>query len=234
MRLRIKFTKTGPMRYISHLDTMRFFQKALRRAEADVAMSEGFSPHMLMSFALPLSLGMTSIGEYFDLDVRSLNSTRELAEKLGEQTGRDVRILSVKVIPEEKAYKCMTQVWAADYTVVLYAKDGTALNTDSDELREQIRSFMEQKEICITKKTKKKETQMNLRPLIFSFTTDKEGLHLRLKAGSTDHIKCIVVMERFADFAGIAVDTFDIRRDELLLKNDGGFAPLSSVGKEIP
>ena len=220
------------MRYISHLDTMRFFQKALRRAEADVAMSEGFSPHMLMSFALPLSLGMTSIGEYFDLDVRSVNSTKELAKKLSEQTGRDVQILSVKVIPEEKAYKCMTQVEAADYTVVPYREDGTVLDTDSEETKEMIRAFLEQDQICIVKKTKKKETQMNIRPLIFSFTADKEGLHLRLKAGSTDHIKCIVVMEQFAEFTGLAVDTFDIRRDELLLKTNKGFAPLSSVGEE--
>ena len=63
MKVRVKFEKTGPMKYIGHLDMMRFFQKAIRRAGIDVAYSEGFSPHMIMSFAYPLGVGMTSSGE---------------------------------------------------------------------------------------------------------------------------------------------------------------------------
>ena len=70
MRVRIKFTKTGCLKFIGHLDVMRFFQKAIRRAELPVSLSEGFSPHMLMSFAAPLGVGKTSSGEYFDLDLK--------------------------------------------------------------------------------------------------------------------------------------------------------------------
>ena len=77
MKVRVKFEKTGPMKYIGHLDMMRFFQKAIRRAGIDVAYSEGFSPHMIMSFAYPLGVGMTSSGEYFDLEKtkRSMEET---------------------------------------------------------------------------------------------------------------------------------------------------------------
>ena len=75
MRVRIKFTKTGALKFLGHLDVMRYFQKALRRAEIDVAFSEGFSPHMIMSFAAPLGLGITSTGEYFDLDLKSADSS---------------------------------------------------------------------------------------------------------------------------------------------------------------
>ena len=67
MKIRIKFTKTGNMRFIGHLDILRYFQKLLRRAEVDVKYSEGFSPHPVMSFAQPLGLGDTSEGEYLDL-----------------------------------------------------------------------------------------------------------------------------------------------------------------------
>ena len=49
MNIRIKFSKTGPLRFISHLDVMRYFQKVIRRADMDICFSEGFSPHMLMS-----------------------------------------------------------------------------------------------------------------------------------------------------------------------------------------
>ena len=51
MKIRIKFAKYGTMKFIGHLDTMRFFQKALRRADIDIKYSEGFSPHQIMSFA---------------------------------------------------------------------------------------------------------------------------------------------------------------------------------------
>ena len=51
MNVRIKFQKTGPLRFISHLDVMRYFQKVIRRAGIDICFSEGFSPHMIMSFA---------------------------------------------------------------------------------------------------------------------------------------------------------------------------------------
>ena len=54
MKARIKFSKNGPIKFIGHLDVMRFFQKAVKRAGLDIAYSKGFSPHQLMSFAAPL------------------------------------------------------------------------------------------------------------------------------------------------------------------------------------
>ncbi|MCR4891540.1 MAG: TIGR03936 family radical SAM-associated protein [Lachnospiraceae bacterium] len=70
--LRIRFSKHGLMKYIGHLDVMRYFQKAVRRAGIDVAFSEGFSPHPIMSFAQPLGVGLESNGEYMDLEICSL------------------------------------------------------------------------------------------------------------------------------------------------------------------
>ena len=71
MRVRVKFSKSGAMKFIGHLDVMRYFQKAMRRAEIDIAYSEGMSPHMIMSFAQPLGVGLTSDGEYMDVEVRT-------------------------------------------------------------------------------------------------------------------------------------------------------------------
>lgn len=63
MKIRIKFSKQGAMKFIGHLDTMRYFQKAMRRADVDIRYSEGFSPHQIMSFAAPLGVGLTGSGE---------------------------------------------------------------------------------------------------------------------------------------------------------------------------
>ena len=60
MKVRIKFSKEGPVKFVGHLDTMRYFQKAIRRANLPVAFSGGYSPHMIMSFAAPLGVGTES------------------------------------------------------------------------------------------------------------------------------------------------------------------------------
>ena len=57
MKIRIKFRKYGTMKFIGHLDVMRYFQKAIRRSEVNIRYSEGFSPHQIMSFAAPLGVG---------------------------------------------------------------------------------------------------------------------------------------------------------------------------------
>ncbi|MEG0566064.1 MAG: TIGR03936 family radical SAM-associated protein, partial [Hungatella sp.] len=63
MKIRIKFSKLGAMKFVGHLDLLRYFQKAMRRAEVDICYSEGFSPHQVMSFAAPLGVGLTGTGE---------------------------------------------------------------------------------------------------------------------------------------------------------------------------
>ena len=93
MKVRIKFRKYGILKYIGHLDVMRFFQKAMRRADIPIAFTGGYSPHMIMSFAQPLGLGVTSEGEYLDI---------ELAWDI---TSEDAVLVSVerKVTPDRKS-----------------------------------------------------------------------------------------------------------------------------------
>ena len=77
MKARIKFKKYGALRFIGHLDVMRFFQKAIRRAHIPIAYTGGYSPHMIMSFANPLGIGITSEGEYFDIELKESISSAE-------------------------------------------------------------------------------------------------------------------------------------------------------------
>ena len=71
------------MKFIGHLDIMRYFQKAIRRANIPIAFSGGFSPHMIMSFAAPLGVGVTSAGEYFDMELTDDSlSSKEMENRL--------------------------------------------------------------------------------------------------------------------------------------------------------
>ena len=80
MNLRVKFRKLGSVRFIGHLDVMRFFQKAIRRAGIDVAYTTGFSPHQIMTFAAPLGVGLESNGEYMDIEVHSISSCQDIMD----------------------------------------------------------------------------------------------------------------------------------------------------------
>lgn len=111
MKVRVKFAKYGCMKFIGHLDVMRFFQKAIRRAGIDVAYSTGYSPHQIMSFASPLGVGMYSNGEYMDIEVKNSAenalkpqmSSAEMCRRLNEVSVPGIEILSVKALPENAA-----------------------------------------------------------------------------------------------------------------------------------
>lgn len=118
MKIRIKFSKQGNMRFIGHLDIMRYFQKAMRRADVDIRYSEGFSPHQIMSFAAPLGVGLTGSGEYLDIEVLSTESSGRMVERLNAQMAEGMEVLSFKRLPDS-AGNAMSLVAACDYTVSL-------------------------------------------------------------------------------------------------------------------
>ena len=115
MKIRIKFRKYGIMKFIGHLDIMRYFQKAMRRADIDICYSAGFSPHMIMSFASPLGVGLTSDGEYLDIEIGNELSSEAAVKRLNRVMAEGVEVLSFQRIPEEKSANAMSLVAAADY-----------------------------------------------------------------------------------------------------------------------
>ena len=147
-----KFAKEGAMKFIGHLDIMRYFQKAVKRANLDVAFSEGFSPHMIMSFASPLGVGITSTGEYFDMELKSATTSSDMVKRLNDAMAEGMKILSIRQVEDGKASKAMSLVAAADYR--LKFRETAKL---PENWKEKLEEFKAQKEIVILKKTKKSE-----------------------------------------------------------------------------
>ena len=85
MKARIKFSKTGSMRFIGHLDVMRYFQKAFRRAHIPVSYSQGYSPHQILSFTSPLGIGLTSDAEYLDMELDACPEPEKMVEWMNTQ-----------------------------------------------------------------------------------------------------------------------------------------------------
>ena len=114
--IRLRFTKTGPIRFISHLDLTRAFHRALARAEVPIRFSEGFSPHPRFTFALPLSVGTESRCEAadFHLAFGADMTPEEIRERLRGQLPAGIEITSC-ALAEGK----LTEIACARYEVTL-------------------------------------------------------------------------------------------------------------------
>lgn len=240
MKIRMKFSKFGNMRFIGHLDTMRYFQKVMRRADIDIAYSTGFSPHQIMSFAAPLGVGLISEGEYLDIEVNSTDSTEESLRRLNLAMVDGYQVNDYRRLPDD-AKTAMSIVSAASYTLT-YRK-GYEANLNFARFRQAIADFYENREtIPVIKKTKKSEKEIDLKKLIYDFsvsenTDGKIMFSMLICTGSTDNIKPELVMEHFYSFLGLELQqfTFQVTRHEVYTGSvETGFTALIDMGEIIP
>ncbi len=92
-----KYSKTGYLKYISHLDVLRFIQRSVKRAGINAKYSEGFNPHMKTSFGFPLSLGTESIGEYFELELNEPMDADLFVEKMNSVMPHEMQIIKAEI-----------------------------------------------------------------------------------------------------------------------------------------
>lgn len=122
-RIRVTFARDDALKYITHLDMMRFWERALRRAEVPVFYSEGFSPHAQIALAAPLAVGVTSECELMDVFLERTMTPREFVECVTAQVPPAIRILKAQeaglALPSLQA-----EVRAAEYEVDVEVPDG--------------------------------------------------------------------------------------------------------------
>ena len=117
-RLRIRFCRGEEVKFISHLDLMRLWQRALNRAGVPLAYSEGFNPHPRLSLAVPLALGVTSEAELMDVVLAKWVSPHSFTAAVSQQLPRGIEIRQVYNTPMTMP-SLQSQVRYAEYTVEL-------------------------------------------------------------------------------------------------------------------
>lgn len=231
MKVRIKFAKYGAMKFIGHLDMMRFFQKAVRRAEIDVKYSEGFSPHQIMSFAAPLGVGIESMGEYLDLEVLSMSAPEDMRDALNAVMVEGVEVLAVNVLPDQTK-NAMASVAAASYQ--LHLKEG---DFGIPDLAAKAAAFYTQERIPYMKETKKNSLEIDLKQGIYEIQAGEAQvsadnmssvaamlvadshpnritvpcIRMTVDASSGGNIKPTVVFEKLCAFAGCEIPSFAVQ-----------------------
>ena len=228
MKLRIKFTKNGCLKFIGHLDIMSYFQKAMRRAGIDIAYSAGFSPHQIMSFAAPLGVGMTSDGEYFDMEANSVTSAKDIKARLNAVMADGIVVTDVRLLPEG-AKNAMASVAAASYTVRI--RDGHDLSVP---LAEAAARFHASKHAFFVKQTQKSEVTLDLKDGVHALSAADQTVSMTIDTGSSSNLKPAMIMQTLYSHYGKQPQEFDfvIHRLETYGRTDDGLlVPLSEAGE---
>ena len=206
--VRIKFQKTGLSIFFSHLDLQKVMQRALKMSGLPVWYSKGFNPHIYMTFTLPLSLGHESLCESFDFRLEE-DLTEQQILKAMEGTLPDGIILTAAGAPDYDA----SQIKYALYKIKMYG--------DKAILNDCINDYQTNPEIIVTKVSKKKTTEINIKEQIKDFKVVEEGedtltFTALFPAGTTYNLNPSLLLEYFSNKFGIDANGCDVLRVNLL------------------
>lgn len=149
-----KYSKIGNLKYISHLDVLRFIQRAVKRAGINAKYSEGFNPHMKTSFGFPLSLGTESIGEYFDNELNDDITPEDFKKKINAVMPKEMQILKADYSNDTQSL--MARCVYSEYIITIESD-----NMNIDKLNELLTEMIETGVVYIRQKKNKKNKLVN-------------------------------------------------------------------------
>ena len=221
MRLLVKFQKTGPARYISHLDLLRCVQRTLRRSGAPLRYSMGYNPHPLLIFAQALPLYMESIGEYFSIELTEPVDCEKFLMEFNRSGFLGITALQARMMsPEEKSL--MATAAAARYSYVWNA-----------EKLGDFTEFLAQKEILVEREKKGKTAILDIRPWVYSIEvgTDQR-LRFIVGCGEGHHVPAHLFVQAVLSFVQGEDKTImpaDILREELYYQQNDELIPFDQI-----
>ena len=166
--IRIRFIRGEEVKYISHLDLMKSFDRAIRRAGIPVIYSQGFNPHPNMVFGLPLSVGVTSQAEYADFEVDDSISPDEFMKRINNSFPPGLKVIDAK--ERHGKANIMASIGAASYDILIAAADGIC----ADIVADKIKGFLEEDRIYVEKESKKGKREIDIRPMIILLEIKKQ------------------------------------------------------------
>ena len=220
MKMIAVFEKKPRLRHIGHLDLMRAMQRALRRSGLPLRYSQGFNPHILLTFAAPLSVGMPGKREIMEVPLEGKVTPEEFTARLSAALPPDLPLLSCRPV-EDSHPAPMAQLAAAVYEA--------ALSSVPDGLPDAIARFLEQKEINVMRKTKSGLKPADIRPMIYELRLTGGTLLMALALSEKATCKPDLLMQSLFEFAGTERPGALITRTMLLGEENGVFRPLESM-----
>ena len=214
MRAMIRFGKQPRLRFISHLDLQRFFQRALNRTGLPIAWTQGFNPHPILSFGSALALGWTSEYEILDVKLSAPMGRRRTEEAMRAALPVDLPVLEVRMV-DDRHPAPMAMVRASDYEIALSGETAAATLDAAEE-------FLRRESVMAVRKTKSGEREVDIRPMALSLKREGDVLSARLMLTEKDTLKPDLLVRALAEIAGAEVPEMRIHRRCLLGEDESG------------
>lgn len=190
MKKRVYFDKFGEMKFISHLDLLRFFDRLLKKSQIPVKYSQGFHPRPKMSFGSPISLGTEAYNELMDFELETPMSNEEVFDRLNSSNVIGFRVNKVEDVIGKASIM-------EEYTIMVYEIES------EEEIITKLETLLNQEEIVEVKEKKGKVTTRNLKERIKSFR--REGNMIEMEIINTSP-------NSYLDLAGIEQQDVKIKR----------------------
>lgn len=222
----ITFAKEGYIRYISHLDTVRLFERGFKRGDIKIQYSQGFNPHPKMVFAQPLSLGYFAENEKIEIETKVDYAPEKIKEVLEEIMPRGLIIKAVTGITKKtKTLASLTE--AAEYTID-FGMNGdfdNQIKSQNKTVSEICQEFMERETIISIKQQKKtgKIKEINIRPMIKSlYHNGGNSIKTVVSQGSDENLSPELLIKAFLEHANIncSRDQIDVTRNALIQRSN--------------
>ena len=212
----MEFTKYGYMKYISHLDMIRLFRNAFKKAGIRLAYTQGFNPHPKMGFASPLSLGYLSECEVVEFETNENTEPQIICDKMAAILPAGIGIKSCCAFMSEKSLA--SRVLASSYEIRMPVKERFSMSA-----LEMCEDFLRRENIVVSKKMKKTAMikQIDIKSMIRGLSAQGgDGeiiLHAELDSGSTANLSPELLISAFISFFEIDVlrEEIDVKRTKL-------------------
>lgn len=235
MRYLIKFSKEDSIKFVAHLDLMRTIQRMMKRSGLPVQYSKGFNPHINMSLAQPLAVGVYSSGDYLDAAFDEELDESTIVEKLNLSAPMGIKVFEAVKIKEEqnkKVFKSMAAIDAAKYTIKIKYNSIEFLNQDMENL-------LNTQQWETIKKSKSGESKVNIRSMIkelkYEIADNILIIHTTVSCGSRENLSSELLAKFIQENTREAkIDAFvDIKREEMYAFVKRKLVPLYKYAKML-
>lgn len=215
-KVRVQYEKGEAVRYIGHLDLLHAFIRAMRRSGLQLTYSQGFNPRPVTNFAMPLSLGTTGLMEYGDIEFDEEYQLEEITARLNACLPSGLAVSKTGLRGAS-----FLEIEAADYTV--------SLQTDfPSQLLHAAQDFFQQESIVVLKKSKKKQREVDIKPMVLAYHFAEEkmcvSLYLKLCAGAEKNLNPELLLRALREHCpSLPLNSYHIHRTELYLKDGQSF-----------
>ena len=221
-RYRISFSKGGPARFMSHLDMVRTFERAVRRAGLPVSMSQGFNPHSKLAFGFPLPVGVSGLEEYADIELEEDISPEIIVKSLGPAMPQGIKVTGACRL-EDKTAALMAEVERSSYLV----RAGRDESLDPEALRKCLEDLTGLEELPVTRRKKDgREALFDIRPGILSLQAGEDGegifVSMELASGSSLNVRPGEVISAVRERCGLFGEGCHLEISRTGMRGPGG------------